>query len=112
MCTFTVAPNGFFKQDDELQKEVSFFDVSTWARPAEVCGEYLRKGRGVRVVGHLKQDRRTDAEGKTRSRVLFVAEHVEFRPQAKASTIYERNTPRAFIMPWPALRQIPCNSRR
>ena len=55
--------------------------MSAWARQAEVCGEYLKKGRGVRVVGRLKQDRWTEAEGKMRSRIIIVAEHVEFKPQ-------------------------------
>jgi single-strand DNA-binding protein len=48
---------------------------------AEVCGEYLKKGRGVRIVGRLAQDRWTDPEGKPRSKVYIVAEHVEFKPQ-------------------------------
>ena len=61
VCKFTVACDRAFKQDDQLQKEVSFFDVSTWTRLAEVCAEY-QKGRGVRVVGKRKQDKRTDAE--------------------------------------------------
>jgi single-strand DNA-binding protein len=81
VCKFTVACNRFWKQEEETQKEVSFFDVTAWMRLAEVCGEYLKKGRGVRVVGRLKQDRWTDPEGKGRSRVLIVAEHVEFKPQ-------------------------------
>ena len=63
--------------------EVSFFEVSTWARLAKVCGEYLKKGRGVRVVGRLRQDEWTDPEGKPRSRIEIVAEHVEFKPQFK-----------------------------
>ena len=62
---------------------VSYFDVTTWARLAEVCGEYLKKGRGVRVVGRLKQDRWTSPEGQGRSKVSIVAEHVEFKPQLK-----------------------------
>jgi single-strand DNA-binding protein len=37
----------------------------------------------VRVVGRLKQDRWTDADGKPRSRIEIVAEHVEFKPQLK-----------------------------
>jgi single-strand DNA-binding protein len=62
---------------------VSYFDVTTWSRLAEVCGEYLKKGRGVRVVGRLKQDRWTSPEGQGRSKVSIVAEHVEFKPQMK-----------------------------
>jgi single-strand DNA-binding protein len=83
VCKFSVACNRYFKQDDETQKEVSYFDVSCWTRLAEVCGEYLKKGRGVRVVGRLKQDRWTDADGKGHSRIEIVAEHVEFKPQVK-----------------------------
>ena len=83
VCKFSVACNRFFKQEEEMQKEVSYFDVSTWARLAEVCVEYLKKGRGVRVVGRLRQDRWTDPEGKPRSRIEIVAEHVEFKPQFK-----------------------------
>jgi single-strand DNA-binding protein len=83
VCKFSVACNRFFKQEEEMQKEVSYFDVSTWARLAEVCGEYLKKGRGVRVVGRLRQDKWTDPEGKPRSRIEIVAEHVEFKPQFK-----------------------------
>jgi single-strand DNA-binding protein len=84
VCSFCVACNRFFKQEEELQKEVSYFDVTTWNRLAEVCNEYLTKGRGVRVVGRLKQDRWEDAEGKTRSKVHIVAEHVEFKPKFKS----------------------------
>ena len=83
VCSFCVACNRFYKQEEELQKEVSYFDVTTWNRQAEVCNEYLTKGRGVRVVGRLKQDRWEDGEGKTRSKVHIVAEHVEFKPKFK-----------------------------
>jgi single-strand DNA-binding protein len=81
VCSFRVACNRYFKQEEELQKEVSYFDVTTWNRQAEVCNEYLTKGRGVRVVGRLKQDRWENPEGKTRAKVHIVAEHVEFKPK-------------------------------
>ena len=80
VCSFSVASNRFYKQDQEYQKEVSFFDVETWAKLAESCAEYLEKCRGVRVVGRLKQDRWQDQEGNPRSKVIIVAEHVEFKP--------------------------------
>ena len=80
VCSFSVASNRFYKQDQEYQKEVSFFDVETWAKLAESCAEYLEKGRGVRVVGRLKQDRWQDQDGNPKSKVKIVAEHVEFRP--------------------------------
>lgn len=80
VCSFSVASDRFFKQNEILEKEVSYFDVEAWARLGQSCVENLKKGRGVRVVGRLKQDRWTDNEGKTKSKVKIVAEHVEFKP--------------------------------
>lgn len=83
VCTFSVASNRWFKQNDQLEQEVSFFDVEAWSKLAETCGDTLKKGRGVRVVGRLKQDRWNDGEGKLHTKVKIVAEHVEFKPQLK-----------------------------
>jgi single-strand DNA-binding protein len=83
LCTFTLASNRFFKQDSGLEKEVSFFDVESWAKLAENCYNLGRKGRGVRVVGRLKQDRWNGTDGKSHSKVAIVAEHVEFKPEFK-----------------------------
>ena len=83
VCTFSLASNRFYKQDSILEKEVSFFDVETWAKLAESCNNLGHKGRGVRVVGRLKQERWTAPDGKPRSKVTIVAEHVEFRPDFK-----------------------------
>jgi single-strand DNA-binding protein len=83
LCTFSIASNRFFKQDSGLEREVGFFDVETWAKLAENCYNVGRKGRGVRVVGRLKQDRWTGTDGKPRSKIAIVAEHVEFRPDFK-----------------------------
>jgi len=83
VCTLSLASNRFYKQDTGFEKEVSFFDVETWSKLAEACYNKGRKGRGVRVVGRLKQDRWNDSEGKHHSKVTIVAEHVEFRPEFK-----------------------------
>ena len=80
VCTFTVASNRYYKKDDEQQQEVSFFPVEVWAGLAESCNQYLKKGRGVRVVGRIKQDRWKDQEDKSREKFKIVAEHVEFKP--------------------------------
>ena len=82
-CTLSLASNRFYKQDSGFEKEVSFFDVVAWSQLAELCYNNGRKGRGVRVVGRLKQDRWNDAEGKAHSKITIVAEHVEFRPEFK-----------------------------
>jgi single-strand DNA-binding protein len=80
LCTFSIAASRFFKQGNETEKEVSYFDVQTWAKLAECCRSQGRKGRGVRVVGRLKQERWNGSDGKAHSKVSIVADHVEFRP--------------------------------
>jgi single-strand DNA-binding protein len=83
VCTFSLASNRYYKQDSGFEKEVGFFDVETWARLADHCYSQGHKGRGVRVVGRLKQERWSSPEGKPRSKITIVAEHVEFRPEFK-----------------------------
>ena len=83
LCTFSIATNRYFKQGNESEKEVSFFDVQTWSKLAESCRNHGRKGRGLRVVGRLKQERWNGSDGKAHSKVSIVAEHVEFRPDFK-----------------------------
>ena len=80
VCNFTVASNRYYKQDDEYQKEVTFLDVETWTRLAVYSGSNFSKGKGIRIVGRLKQDRWEDKEGNPRSRLKLVAEYVEKRP--------------------------------
>jgi single-strand DNA-binding protein len=83
ICTFPIASNRYYNHDSGMEKETSFFQVETWSRLAEACYNKGKKGRGVRVVGRLKQERWTGSDGKPQSRVTIVAEHVEFRPEFK-----------------------------
>ena len=85
VCDFTLATNRYYKAGEQgLEEEVSYFDVEAWARLGTTCAQYLKKGRGVRVVGRLKQDRWTDPEGKQKTKVKIVAEHVEFSPKKQS----------------------------
>jgi len=81
---FTIGTNRYYKDSTgERREEASFFNIEVWGRLAETCEEYLKKGRGVRVVGRLKQDRWTNEDGEKRNRIKIVGEHVEFKPQKK-----------------------------
>ncbi len=80
VCTFSIGINRTFKVHDKIQEEVSFIRVETWGSQAEHCAEYLKKGRSVRIVGRIKQNRWEDKEGNPRERHVVVAEHVDFLP--------------------------------
>ena len=83
-CTFTIASNRSYVLNNESVQEVSYFDIEAWTQMAQMCKEYGARGRGVRVVGRLKQDRWIGKDGKSCSKVKVVAEHVEFKPAVTA----------------------------
>jgi len=64
--------------------EADFVWVSAWDRQAELCADYLAKGRRVAVEGRLRS-RSWEEDGKRRNAVEVVARHVEFlSPPAEA----------------------------
>jgi single-strand DNA-binding protein len=54
-----------------------FVSVTAWDRQAELCAEYLGKGRRIAVDGRLKS-RSWEEDGKRRSAIEVVARRVEF----------------------------------
>ena len=68
------------------KEEATFIDVVAWGKQAEVCSEYLGKGRLVLIEGSLRQERWEGKKGEARSALKVVAERVQFlgngRPQA------------------------------
>jgi single-strand DNA-binding protein len=57
--------------------EADFVWVSAWDRQAEVCAQFLRKGRRVGVDGRIRSHS-WEEEGKRRTKVDVVANRVEF----------------------------------
>ena len=92
-CSFTMGVNRYYKnKNNQDVNEVSYFDVEAYGTMAEYCAEKAKKGRGVRVVGRLKQDTWKDNDGKTASRVYVVAEHIEYKPEKKMEAATEVKT--------------------
>ena len=61
-----VAVNERVKRNDEWIEDVTFVDVTLWARSAEVAAQYLGKGSPILVEGRLKLDRWETDEGERR----------------------------------------------
>jgi single-strand DNA-binding protein len=72
LATFRVAVNRGGKND-----EADFFRITVWDRQAELCAQYLAKGRKVGIEGRLRY-RAWEDEGQKRSAVDVVAHRVEF----------------------------------
>ena len=107
-CNFTMGVNRFYKnRKNEDVNEASFFDVEAYNQLAEWCGKKATKGRGVRVVGRLKQDTWKTNDGKTASRVYVVAEHIEYKPLRKDSSETTEEQPAAEVEATPEPQPVP-----
>ena len=82
VCLVSIATNRFYRDmKGAFQKEVAFFDVEAWGENfSSRIARMAKKGRGLRVVGRLKQDRWKTQEGKNASKVSIIAEHIDFQP--------------------------------
>ncbi len=86
VTTFTIAVNrNYVAQSGEKKEEVSFIRIVVWARRAEVCNEYLRKGSPVFVEGRLQSRSWEAQDGSKRSTLEVVAQNVQFLSRSKGA---------------------------
>jgi len=83
VCSFTVATNLTWKDaNGQKQDKAEFHNVVTWGKLAEICHQYLQKGKKVYLEGRL-QTRDWEAEdGSKRYKTEVVAENMIMLSQA------------------------------
>ena len=65
-------------KDGDMVDKPCFVDVVVWGKPAEACGQYLKKGAPALVEGRLQLDQWQTKEGEKRSRLRVRADRVQF----------------------------------
>ncbi|MCX8040701.1 MAG: single-stranded DNA-binding protein [Planctomycetota bacterium] len=80
VAEFGLAINRRYKAPDgSIKEETTFVDIEVWGRQAELCSQYLTKGRSCFVEGRLKLDTWEDKkDGSKRSKLRVVADNVQF----------------------------------
>ena len=74
VASFSIATNERFKDRDGNWKDrTEWHRIVAWARLAEICGEYLRKGSPVYVEGRIQTRDWEDKEGNKRQTTEIVA---------------------------------------
>lgn len=73
-ASFRIATNRQYKTEGEVRKEVEWFSVVAFGRLAEICSEYLRKGKPVFIEGRMKTRNWTDANGAVHYKTEVIAE--------------------------------------
>ena len=68
VANFSVAINESFKNGDgEKQERVQWVRCVAWQRLAEICGEYIDKGRELFIEGRLQTRKYTDRNQEERT---------------------------------------------
>jgi len=102
VCQFGLAMNESRKDaSGQVHEYPCFVDIEAWDKLAELCGQYLKKGRGVLVEGRLQQDT-WEKDGQKRSKLKVRASTVKFLPQPAAPSGARASAVVASAAPVPA----------
>lgn len=115
VTNFSVAASERWKdKSGEQQEHTEWFNVTTFGRLAEICGEYLTKGSLVLIEGTQRTERYTDKDGVERFSVKLRGKEMKMlggRPDADREpadrgrpTAPSERAPRAAPRPAPAPR--------
>ncbi len=77
VCSFGVATNRVWTNaQGQKQESVEFHNIVAWGKLAEICSQYLNKGRKVYVEGRLQTREWEGQDGTRRNRTEIVAENM------------------------------------
>ena len=78
-CNFRLATSESFNdRDGQLQERTEWHRVTAWGKLAEICGQYLSKGRQVYVEGSIRTRSWDDNTGTKRYITEINAREVQF----------------------------------
>jgi len=83
ICSFSIAINETWMQNDEKQEKVSYFDCQAWSKLAETVDKYFTKGQPIFLEGSLRQERWETEDGQNRSKVIINVNRVMFLPRGE-----------------------------
>jgi len=79
VTTFTLACNRTYNAPDgERREETDWVDIVAWEKTAELCSQFLQKGRQAYVEGRLHTRSWEGQDGQKRYRTEVIAQNVLF----------------------------------
>jgi single-strand DNA-binding protein len=78
VAKFTLATDESFKdRSGEQQKRTEWHNIVAWNKLAEICGEYLTKGKQVYIEGSIRSNQWEDQSGNKRTKVEIIAQRMQ-----------------------------------
>lgn len=108
VADFGVATNRIWVDaNGQKQQETEFHNVVVWGKMAELCSQYLSKGRLVFIEGRLRTRTWQDANNIKRTRTEIIAEKIQFGPRFGAQTELKTPLEEPQIEPLPQEEELP-----
>ena len=77
VCNFNIATTERFNnKNGEREERTEWHRIVAWAKLAEICGEYLKKGKQVYIEGRLQTRQWDDKDGNTKYTTEVVAQNM------------------------------------
>lgn len=77
VCSFGIATNQQWTDaQGQKQQRTEFHNIVAWSKLAEICGQYLGKGRKAYIEGRLQTREWEGPDGQKRNRTEIVAENM------------------------------------
>ncbi|SVA74797.1 uncharacterized protein METZ01_LOCUS127651 [marine metagenome] len=77
VANFSLATTDSWSKDGETNERTEWHKIVAWRRLAEICGEYLHKGRQVYIEGRIQTRKWEDRDGNTRYTTEIVAQNMQ-----------------------------------
>jgi len=74
IASFSLATNRRYKVEGEARDETEWFSVVAFGRMAEICAEFLKKGKSVFVEGRMQTRSWVDPQGAKHFRTQVIVE--------------------------------------
>lgn len=82
LAILNLATNRVYKdRNSNLKEEVEYHRIVAWGKLAELCRNYLSKGRLVFVEGRIRSRTWVDTQGNRRTSYEIIAENIRFGPK-------------------------------
>ena len=108
VCELRLATNEVWNdKEGQRQERTEWHRVVVWGKRAELCAEYLRKGRQAYIEGKLRTRSWDDKEGNKRYTTEIVANDVQFLGGRENARTTDAPPPPAFEGESPADQDIP-----
>jgi len=117
VCTFGIATNLMWKDaSGQKQEKVEYHNIVTWRKLADICSQYLTKGKKVYIEGRIQTRDWIGQDGVRRNRTEIVAENMimldsrGMSQPANTGNFVNQNPVQAQPQVQPAVRPVNQNS--